>query len=304
MSAASIGYVRIMSTDPAAWIRFGTDIMGLMEAARDDEQGARYLRMDDHPFRFMIEPGDSDRLLACGFEYRSRGAWRNVLDQLEAAGHPVEAGSEAEAARRCVMGYASTRDPAGNLIELYWGRKLDYVPLNSPTGVREFITGDETTGDMGFGHAVLPTPNIDEAHHFYTDLIGLGDADDLLLPPPAPDAPPMRVVFLHADNPRQHSLALFNGPHPAGVIHLMVEVGSLDEVGLAQDRAKAAGIPIITSLGRHVYDNMCSFYMLAPGGIPVEYGYDGLLVDWDNYTPTVSTEGDIWGHEYNFPAPD
>ena len=47
---------------------------------------------------------------------------------------------------------------------------------------------------------------------------------------------------------------------------------------------------------------MCSFYVLAPGGIAVEYGYDGLLVDWDNYTPTVSTEGDHWGHEYNFPG--
>ena len=31
----------------------------------------------------------------------------------------------------------------------------------------------------------------------------------------------------------------------------------------------------------------------------LEQPFDGLLVDWDNYTPTVSTIGDLWGHEYN-----
>ena len=45
--------------------------------------------------------------------------------------------------------------------------------------------------------------------------------------------------------------------------------------------------------------------MMGPAGIAVEFGYDGLLVDWDNYTQTVSTEGDLWGHVYSFPgAPD
>jgi 3,4-dihydroxy-9,10-secoandrosta-1,3,5(10)-triene-9,17-dione 4,5-dioxygenase len=48
---------------------------------------------------------------------------------------------------------------------------------------------------------------------------------------------------------------------------------------------------------------MCSFYVLAPGGIAFEYGYDGLLVEnWEQYTATVSTEGDLWGHEYSFPG--
>jgi 3,4-dihydroxy-9,10-secoandrosta-1,3,5(10)-triene-9,17-dione 4,5-dioxygenase len=47
---------------------------------------------------------------------------------------------------------------------------------------------------------------------------------------------------------------------------------------------------------------MCSVYLLAPGGIAVEYGFDGLLIDWQNHMATVSTEGDLWGHEYSFPG--
>ena len=300
MSVASVGYVRLGIQDPASWIDFGTNILGLMEAPRADSQGARFLRMDDHPFRFMIEPASTEGLVACGLEFRTREDWQATCDTLTAAGFALEAGAAEEAARRCVTEFVSTADPSGNLLELYYGRRLDYVPFNSPVGVTAFVTGDGLTGDMGFGHAVIPAPETEATREFYTDLIGLGISDDLY--PPMPEgAPETRIIFLHADNPRQHSLALYNQPHPAGVVHLMVEVESLDEVGLAIDRAKAADLPIIASLGRHVNDNMCSFYVMAPGGIAVEYGYDGLLVDWDNYTPTVSTEGDLWGHEYNFP---
>ncbi len=69
MGVASIGYVRIETTDQAAWMDFGTAILGLMRADRQDDDGATFLRMDDHPFRFMLEPGEADRLIACGLEW-------------------------------------------------------------------------------------------------------------------------------------------------------------------------------------------------------------------------------------------
>lgn len=298
MTVAAIGYLRIESTDTTAWMDFGTQVLGLMDAAREDAGDARFLRMDKHPFRFMIEPGEQDRLLAVGLECRDQASWQASCDSLASAGYSLQTGSAAEAQRRCVSGFVTVQDPSGNTVELYYGRMLDYVPFNSPAGIPSFVTGDEYTGDMGFGHAVIPAPATQETIAFYTDLIGLGICDDLRLAMP----PDTRIIFLHADNPRQHSLALYNQPHPVGVVHIMVEVETLDEVGKALDRAKQAGAPILASLGRHVNDNMCSFYVLGPGGIAIEFGYDGLLVDWDSYTPTVSTEGDLWGHEYNFPG--
>lgn len=298
MSVAASGYLRIQAKDVDAWMDFGTGVLGLMDAQREDAGGARFLRMDDHPFRVMLETGDTDQLLASGFEYRTHDDWQRTCDALTEAGHQVQLGSDEEAKRRCVSAFASVQDPAGNTSELYYGRGLDYAPLVSPAGITEFVTSYKQTGDLGFGHVVLPTPDIAAAKIFYTDLLGFELSDTLY--PPGLDG--VEISFMHADNPRQHSLALFSGPHPLGIVHMMVEVGSMDEVGLGLERAKKAGAPLLASLGRHINDNMCSFYALAPGGIAVEYGYDGLLVDWNNYTPTVSMEGDLWGHEYSFPG--
>ncbi|MAL04269.1 MAG: 2,3-dihydroxybiphenyl 1,2-dioxygenase, partial [Arenimonas sp.] len=70
MSIAAIGYLRIAATDTDAWMTFGTSTLGLMDAAREDSAGARFLRMDNHPFRFMLEPADHDGLIAAGLECR------------------------------------------------------------------------------------------------------------------------------------------------------------------------------------------------------------------------------------------
>ena len=277
---------------------FGTDVLGLMDARREDAAGARFLRMDDHPFRLMIEPAETDGLLAAGFEFPDEDAFKRTCAALAEAGHAVTAGSAQDCARRAVTALASTTDPSGNNIELYWGRELDYSPLVSPQGVPGFVTTYRQTGDMGFGHLVLPAPEFDATSAFYTDIIGMGITD--ILYPPGMDG--AKIHFMHANNPRQHSLALFNGPHPLGVVHIMVEVETMDEVGRGMDRAQAAGSHFLATLGRHVNDNMCSVYLLAPGGIAVEFGYDGLLIDWENHVATVSTEGDLWGHEYSFPG--
>ncbi|MFT4614344.1 MAG: 3,4-dihydroxy-9,10-secoandrosta-1,3,5(10)-triene-9,17-dione 4,5-dioxygenase [Bacteroidia bacterium] len=298
MSVAASGYLRIASTNPDAWMDFGTQVLGLMDAGHEDAAGARFLRMDDHPFRFMVEQGDTDCLLATGLEFPDQAAWQSALDGLAAAGHSVAAGSADEAARRRLEAFATTQDPAGNTLELYWGRQLDYVPLNSPAGIGAFVTSYQQTGDLGFGHVVLPAPDIATASDFYSDMLGLGLSD--ILHPPGMEG--VSINFFHANNPRQHSLALFSGPHPLGIVHMMIEVESMDELGRTMDRAKAADAHFLASLGRHVNDNMCSVYLLAPGGIAVEYGYDGLLIDHENHVATVSHEGDHWGHEYSFPG--
>ena len=51
----------------------------------------------------------------------------------------------------------------------------------------------------------------------------------------------MRVRFLHADNPRHHSLALFNLPVPTGVVHLMFEMRTDGRCGPCHDGPSRTG---------------------------------------------------------------
>ena len=52
-----------------------------------------------------------------------------------------------------------------------------------------------------------------------------------------------------------------------------------------------------STLGRHVNDNMLSFYMSSPFGFEVEIGFDGRLID-NTWTANEFVEGDIWGHKF------
>ena len=291
MTVARLGYLGLETQDPAAWEQFGSEVLGLMPVA--GEGNGVYLKMDDHPFRIVVEKGDTDRLAFAGWECADAAAFEAAIAQLEAAGATVSRGEEAGASKRRVTEYVSSADPAGNPFELYHGRIMNGGAFESPLGVSRFLTGD-----MGLGHLVIPAPNTDETHEFYKNVLGFGDSDDLSLPPPAEGAPDQRVVFMHAANPRHHSLALYNFPVPTGIVHVMFEVPSIDEVGACLDRVTAAGIPLMATLGRHCNDNMLSFYAVGPGGITVEYGCEGLQLDWDEFTPTKSTVGDVWGHAY------
>lgn len=293
MRVGRLGYVRLGLQDPEAGVQFACGLLGMEAVDRADGAGAKFVKMDDHPFRYMIEPSSEDKLLASGWECNSEADYEAAIAALEAANVEVTRGNDEEASRRAVTAYASSSDPSGNPFELYYGRTEMGTPYTPQMDVKGFLTGA-----MGLGHIVLPAPNQEETHRFYTDILGFGNSDDLSLPPPAEGAPDQRIIFLHANNPRHHSLGLYNFPVPSGCVHVMAEVGSLDEVGSALDRVTKAGVPLLASLGRHENDEMVSFYAIGPGGIAFEYGYDGKQIDPNTYKATQSTLGDIWGHDY------
>ena len=99
-------------------------------------------------------------------------------------------------------------------------------------------------------------------------------------------------------NPRHHSLALAPFPAAAGIVHLMIEVATLDDVGRALDRCARRGVPVSATLGRHANDLMVSFYCPTPGGFDVEYGTDGLRVDDATWVSRETTAVSLWGHQF------
>jgi 3,4-dihydroxy-9,10-secoandrosta-1,3,5(10)-triene-9,17-dione 4,5-dioxygenase len=289
MGVASLGYVLIESRDPAAWRNFGAGVLGLMPV--DGADGGVRFRMDDRPFRIAIIPGNEDRFVAAGWELPGEDAFKICLKALAQADIAVEHGSAAEAADRKVRAFVRCQDPSGNRLELYQGRVYDYSPFVSPAGVSGFVTGN-----MGLGHVVLPAPKVEETRGFYKTLLGFGDTDEMRVPIGVPDHPGLALYFLHCDNPRHHSVALFEAEIPSGLVHLMVEVEKLDDLGRCIDRCKRLGAPIAINIGRHSNDRMVSTYIKTPSGFDVEFGWDAWQVDWSDYVPTKSEIFSLWGH--------
>ncbi|APA96421.1 3,4-dihydroxy-9,10-secoandrosta-1,3,5(10)-triene-9,17-dione 4,5-dioxygenase [Nocardia seriolae] len=57
------------------------------------------------------------------------------------------------------------------------------------------------------------------------------------------DGDPAWLRF-YGGNPRHHALAFLPLPNPTGIIHLMIEVETADDVGLCLDRAARRTIPL------------------------------------------------------------
>jgi len=290
----SLGYLRVESADVAAWREFGVRALGMVEG-RGPDPDALYLRMDDFPARLVIVPGERDRLLASGWEVSGEADLAEVGRTLDEAGVAVKTATAAELAERRVGQMLRFDDPAGNALEVFCGAALEHRPAVSPYANR-FVTGL-----LGLGHVVLPVSDGEAALRFYTEVLGFRLRDSMRMAPelfgqPA-GGPPLWMRFLGC-NPRHHSLALAPFPAPAGIVHLMIEVASLDDVGRAMDRCARRGARMSATLGRHANDLVVSFYVATPGGFDVEYGTDGRLVDDATWVSRETTAISLWGHRF------
>ncbi len=294
MDIHALGYLRLEATDLDAWERFlgaGLD----MEVVRDGDSELR-VRVDERAARLVVTASKVDRLAAVGWEASGLRALARVTAALEGAGVAVRGAAPEELADRRVEALVHVDDPGGTHLEIYAGPALDHRPLAPRAGTR-FVAGD-----LGLGHVVLPQPEMDAAMRFYEGILGFQHRDSMRLPggiipgrdPALGDA---WIRFLGC-NPRHHSLALFEGPVPSGIVHLMVEVDDLDAVGRGLDRCRGLEVPISASLGRHTNDHMLSFYVGTPGGFDVEYGTDGRLVDPVTWVATEITAVSYWGHRW------
>ncbi|MCY1348261.1 Iron-dependent extradiol dioxygenase [compost metagenome] len=293
MDIRGLGYVTVASTDLNRWRAYATDVLGMM--ACDAGDGLLYLKMDERPYRILAERAERDGYGACGWELAGAAAFEQAIAELEQADVQVQRASSADAAQRKVQALARFSDPDGNRHELFWGPLQDFARFISPVGINAFVTSE-----LGMGHAVIPAPSFDRCLDFYQNVMGFGLSDLMKVRfTPDPAEPEKRIHFLHCNNARHHSLALFECPIPSGCVHLMVEVDSFDEVGRALDRVQAHGVKLSATLGKHTNDEMTSFYMQTPGGFDLEYGSGGKVMDWQRHTAFESTVVSHWGHDFS-----
>ena len=190
------------------------------------------------------------------------------------------------AVERGVESLCSFRDPAGVRTELVTGSAQRLDPFQS-----EQLIGGFVADQLGLGHVVLTANDKAESRSFYEEVLGFCLSDTIVTRYFGFD---IDMDFFHA-NPRHHSLA-FGGPQPKKLNHFLLEVDTLDDVGLCMDRTLKAGLPLVQTLGRHPNDGMLSFYAQTPSGFNFECGWGGKEVDTSTWEPTTYDRLSEWGH--------
>lgn len=283
MGVRSLGYLRLAAPDVGAWRTFAGDFLGMMPVEGRDPESA-YFRIDDFPARLVVSPGAEARANAIGFEVMDRRELAELAEAVAAEGIEVTPGSRDECKERRVTGMIRFDDPGGNPIELFYGPLLEHSPPRTPD-VSGFVTGD-----MGMGHVIVTAQDGEKAYDFYTRVLGFIERNTMARG---------RVVFMGC-NPRHHTLGITTQDGPGRLLHLMLEVSTLDDVGLALDRAHRMDVPMMHTLGKHTNDRMVSFYVYSPEDYAIEYGWNGLRVE--EPVPTYEiTAGAFWGHRFSPP---
>lgn len=285
MSVEQLGYVGFEVSNLAAWEKLATKVLGMGVSRRFDDGGLA-LRLDGQQQRLLLTPGAADDLTLLGFQVASQGQLTALANRLLGAGVAVTPLSAPECRNRAVQAAVRFVEPGGVTAEAYVGPKSD-EPYVSPL-YRSGYVADE----LGFGHVALRANDMAASERFFCDVLGFKLSDRIICRLGEVD---VNITFLHV-GPRHHSLALGVGL-PKHIHHFMLQVNSVDDVGLAMDLTAAYGFKIVQTMGRHPNDKMITFYGETPSGFQFEFGAGGLSIDdatWQSQTHHIVSE---WGHK-------
>src|SRR5262245_60646392 len=288
MAIQGLGYVGVRAKSLEDWAGFGEKFLGLQLVDRSCSSLA--FRMDDRKQRVVVTPDGGEGVAYFGWEAADAAALDAHAARLEQAGVQVTRGTRALADERRVADLISFDDPVGNRLEIFHGAEVASEPFKPGRNISGF-----RTGTLGMGHAVLHVKSIDDVIPFYRDVLGFRLSDYMTRP--------FNAYFFHA-NPRHHSIAFIETGRNA-THHLMVELFNLDDVGQCYDLALGEENRIGVTLGRHINDEVTSFYSNSPSGFMVEYAWGGRVIDVDTWqTEEVTWGPSMWGHDRLWMTPE
>lgn len=287
MAIKRLGSVAFDCVDVDAVAHVLVDLLGMEALPRACSDDPLLIRLDDHHHRIALHPASTDDLRSASWEIDDPEELPRLRARLSELGFDVEDVSQPDVEQRHIVAGIRFRDREGFVNEIVYGPTIIHRPFH-PTGpISGFVTGE-----LGLGHVVYMCKDYPGAVEFYTRELGFKMTDYIVWA--GADG-----TFLHC-NPRHHSLALMNEcfSFRAGDFnHLMLEVRDIDDVGRAYEAAKAEGLPFHMDYGRHTNDEITSFYVKLPGGIRLEIGTGGLLVDDESWRVRSYTSPSRWGHQ-------
>lgn len=286
VQVTELGYLTLGVSNLEQWKAFAGDILGL-EVVAGDKSNRAYLRMDYWHHRIMLEEDGSDDLKVLGFRVAGPDEFGEMARRLEAAGVAVKRGSFDEAYERHVLEVMTLQDPSGYPIEIFHG---PHVQANTPFYPGRRMHGAFKTGTGGLGHVMqTDRAGLDKTYEFYR-LLGMRGGVEYRVPVPGLPRP-HDLMFFHC-NDRDHTVA-FGAPGKKRINHLMFEVERFDDVGLAYETVKRAGIKVGIEPGRHANDQMYSFYFMNPSGYMSEIGWGARAASHQS----EYYQRDTYGHE-------
>lgn len=276
--------VSVDSTDLDAWKRFATEVLGMTVTAQDDELR---LKMDAFPYRFLIRNAERDGISGLTWVARGADAVEQIRERWERSGGAAASIIDSD--------WNPDESTVAYAFHDHLGVRHQVFDV-APAGQAPFVPGPHVsgyiTGDAGLGHLVM-FDNVDHMNVVYVDAFNMALRED------SNKTQVGGRGRFYGCNARHHTAAAVEvpGKEPA-VMHLMIEMLTIDDVGMALDRARSGGFEPRTTLGRHP-DNDLSFYIPCPGGFDFEIGCDGLSVtsddDWDANKHTMRAPS--WGHD-------
>jgi 2,3-dihydroxybiphenyl 1,2-dioxygenase len=290
---SNLGYAVFGVSDLARWEKFAVESLGL-QVGRREAGKLLTLRMDQYAQRIVLEQGADDDLRVAGWEMDTEADLEAYVGQLRERAVKVEAGSADHARARRVKKVYVCEDVNGFRHEFYFGAAvaaLDEGPFHSPL----LAGAGFNTGPLGMGHLLTHSIDAKASVDFYTKVLGLKVSDHIsaeLAPGFVLDA-----TFLHTRTGRHHSLATAFIPSDRILNHMMIEVRSMLDVGLAHERCIEAGCTIAYDLGVHPNDEMFSFYVVTPSGFLIEYGWGGVVIDDADWQVRTYDRLSHWGHK-------
>lgn len=285
MSISQLGYLGFGVGDSAEWESFMTKVLGVTVSTRFDNGTVSY-RNDSYKHRFFVVPDGSDDLIFVGLQVADAEALAAMIGRLESAGVDVREGTAEELAVREVEALAVFHDPAGNRLELFHGPTMADTPFESSVIASTFVADEQ-----GLGHCVLRANTLEESEAFFIDVLGFKLSDHIRCDLGGYQ---VNIAFFHM-NPRHHSIAIGCGL-PKRIHHFMLQVSSVDDLGMAFDRTIDAGHRVVQTIGRHPNDRMVSFYAQSPSGFEFEYGWGAIEIDDATWETTTYGQVSEWGH--------
>ena len=288
---ASLGYLVLGVSDLQRWSEFAR-VLGFDVCNAQPE--CLGLRMDAHSQRLLLLKGHDDDVRSAGWQFDTEDHLDAYVDSLRSRNLDVGELSRDQAAQRKVHKAYQLRDPNDFSHEFFFGPSVCglndafHSPVLSGPGFR--------TGTLGMGHLLVHGRDYKASIDFYQRVLGLRLSDRIRqqFQDRVADA-----TFFHTRTGRHHSMAVADGAAAKVLNHFMVEVQSMDDVGLAYDRCVAAGFQIRSELGHHPNDRMFSFYVYTPSGFAVEYGWGGVVIDDSDWQAVTYTRMSDWGHKRN-----